>query len=462
MGAGVRRRLAVASVSIAVIVGACTAAAPTPSPSGPVSPATSTHSAAPSVPSAQPSASPTGPTRITWRIVDAAAAPPVAGASADPDSLYPDATIEGWRDGYVEFVWQASTMVLTPWTSTDAVTWSRGVAIDAKALWTSELAAANAANVNPDGPLDCSFFVAGWADDGQAIVMRGRMICPVGCGSYWQTTEMMFASTTGASWTPLDEKKVFGARGLGLISGGNAGFVALGSDGVAQVVWTSIDGLDWHRHAIPSALAAKGSWVSDTASITGGLVLAGVRMVSGTAVAGPSTDYLPGPSTTSCAVTVGPTPQYLPEVYWSADGGAWTVSTLPGAVQGESVWVQLTKVDDRTAVVTEDYSDLNDNGDSSGTVVWVTHDGMTWTSYPPEKWSPGPLMPGRNEAYECSFDSFHFTISVLSDDLRVIDLAADGDAPTKIDSIFSWQVVAGPAGLLATEDGTQLRLGVVH
>lgn len=451
MQRGVSWRLAALALMNVVAAAACSAAGA----------ATSSQALPPGAASAHPSSSAADGGRITWRVINSKSTPQPDGPSdLDPNvDIDPNATLEGWQGGYVEFMWHPTSLSITPWTSTDAVHWSPGDAIDAAALWGQELRAETDAAQETVGP--CTFRVTGWADDGAALLMRGRLECALGCGAYWQSTELLFASEGGSAWTPRDEKRVFGSAGLGKVSGGEAGFAALGVAGGAQVVWTSRNGLDWQQHAVPADLTSKGSRVGDPASIAGGLVLPGAERTSGVAGGAAPPDYRPGPS----EVNTGPDCSdggagtvNLPAVYWSPDGSSWTAESLPGAVTAPNVYVTLTRLDDRALVATEDYF----SGNQWRTVCWLSSDGRTWnplsgTAWPIEDW---PVLEGADRAF--LVDQVQgVQVAALTDALRVVSLAPEGEVPPS-DDVTCYQVAVGPAGILVTLDGKTLRLGVVH
>lgn len=451
MNRGVHAGLATFGLLIAVMAGACTATS-TATP-GAVSAPTSSQTSPSGLASDQPTAAPSYGGHITWSLVSAKSTPQPDGPSdLDPNiDMDPNATLEGWHGGYVEFMWHPTSLTVTPWTSADAVHWSEGHTIDAATLWGSEMQAEKAAEQEYVGP--CTFRVTGWADAGAALLMRGRLECAMGCGSYWQSTELLFASQDGAIWTPRDEKKLFGAAGLGTVSGGSSGFAALGVAGRGQVVWTSKDGLNWNQHAVPAGLAGKGSRIGDPASINGGLVLPGAQMTSGDASSAVPLDYTPGPSVVSCAEGSGSNTKYVPAIYWSPDGSSWTSESLPGAVAGSNVYVNVARIDDRAVVATEDYQDAN-----GGTLCWLSADGRSWRPVPTPSWDFSSVLEGLDRAFLID-QGQGFSVATLTDTLQVVNLAPEGDTPSTNDY---YQVAAGPAGLLVTVDGTTLRIGVVH
>ena len=448
-------------------------ASPSPAASG--SPIDEPSSVEMASPSPRVSPAPAGDT-IAWTQLSSDSLPPVEASTNDAD--VPNGILEGWQGGYVEFVWHPETYLLTPWTSTDGRAWTAGTSINAALIWKSELAAFSRANKS-DGTLSCSFVSTGWADDGQALLFRGRLNCQLGCASYWESSETMLVSTNGAVWTDLDETKVFGAGGLGSVSGGGSGFAGLGFAGNKQVLWTSQDGLTWQRRALPVALTRPGASVADPASIDGALVLPGVRLDSGTAVSGPSgatPGYAPGAGVQNCeATTSGNTPPvYAPALYASLDQGAgWQAVTLPGAVKAMYASLSLVRVDDHTLIATEWYQQ---GGADAGPnwLSWISSDGSNWKPAP--RASPGSqatLVNGVNyptalPAHEggllfltqycppTGYCENVLSLSELSEDNQLVTLNQSGDSPVVG---IGTELALGPAGVLVSDAGSNMWLG---
>jgi hypothetical protein len=373
------------------------------------------------------------------------------------DSYMPNGILRGWRGGYIEFVWTASTYALTPWTSTNGRTWSAGPSLNAAALWKAELKKFSADN-KEYGPFSCSFEATGWAEDGQALILRGRLMCPVACGSVWYSTELMLVSETGASWTAINEQQTFGAEGIGPISGGDSGFVGLGLVAKKQVVWTSRDGQHWTQRPVPDGLTKQGSWASGTASVTAGLVVAGVEITTKADSPRTLTGYMPGPGLTDCSAGIaGVSPLYAPAIYTSADGTAWSPVTLPGAVKAMNVSIDMVRIDDRMLVARENYYNVPDD---SGTVYWMSADGVTWTETKAlDSFCWNVTQAHQGGLVNCTRDSnTPLTLSTISMGRGQTALTASGDVPVLMDP----QIAIGPAGVLITVDGRDMYLGTLH
>ena len=412
-----------------------------------------------------PRVSPVPPGRtVAWTQLSSGSLPAVEAPTNDVDM--PDGILEGWHDGYVEFVWHPETYLLTPWTSTDARSWTAGTSINAGLIWKSELRAFVSGASEPVDPLGCSFASTGWADDGQALLFRGRLNCQLGCASYWESSETMLISTNGVAWTDVDERKVFGAGGLGSVSGGGSGFVGLGFVAHRQILWTSQDGLTWQQKALPVELTQPRASVADPASIEGALVVPGARLDSGTPY-GSDSGYGPGAGVHDCVATTSnaPLPVYSPALYASSDGGSdWMAVNLPGAAKAMEVSMSVVRVDDNTLVAIE-WGETD-----SGTTIWlywVSSDGSTWkpVSMDPIATSPFPTPLSSAEGgllYSTEYCppagncSTVLTLYALSKDGQVVTLDQVGDAPAM--GIHS-EVVLGPAGILVSDGGSNMWLG---
>ena len=186
-----------------------------------------------------------------------------------------NATIEGWSKGYVEFVWNPRTRILTPWVSQNGLTESSGSRMDIT-VWNAQLREQDQ-YLDAADRADCWFEVLQFEEGAADLLLRGTLLCGGGCGGPWYTTQAMWSSSDAASWTPVEDMPaIFGAGGIGPISGGASGFVALGAASGEQTVWTSDDGRSWQQGALPSDAPTTGSWVNDPTSFAGGFVLPGV------------------------------------------------------------------------------------------------------------------------------------------------------------------------------------------
>jgi hypothetical protein len=455
---------------VAASVSACVATPSRSATAGPASPRAAASGSPIDNPLPVETASPTlavtpappGDT-IAWTQLLSDSLPPVETSTNDVDM--PNGILEGWHGGYVEFVWHPETYLLTPWTSTDGRAWTAGTSINAGLIWKSQLATfLSDANQSVD-LLGCSFQSTGWADDGQALLFRGRLNCQLGCASYWESGETVLISTNGAAWADIDETKVFGAGGLGPVSGGGSGFAGLGFVTDKQVLWTSQDGLTWQRRALPSLLTQAGASVADPASIDGAMVLPGVRLDSGTPF-GSASGNAPGAGVYDCDATTSnaPPPVYTPALYASSDEGShWTAVTLPGAVKAIDVSLSLVRVDDHTLIVIEWYQ--TDSGPIW--LYWISSDGSNWkpaslaalATFPfptPLPANEGGLLFSTQYCPPTGYCSNVLSLYALSEDGQVVTLDQIGDIPAVG---IETEVALGPAGVLVSDGGSNLWLG---
>ena len=447
-------------------VSACVAATPSRSVSpGPTSP----RAAASGSPVDSPSPVETAPPgdTIGWMQLSSDSLPQVDASTTDADE--PNGILEGWQHGYVEFVWHAKTYLLTPWTSTDGRAWTAGTSIKASLIWKSELATFSHDQGAID-PMSCSFQATGWADDGQALLFRGRLNCSLGCGSYWQSSETMLVSTAGAVWTDINETKVFGAGGLGSVSGGGSGFVGLGLVAKKQVLWTSQDGLTWQQQALPAELTQPKASAADPASIGAALVVPGVHLDSGTPY-GSASGYGPAAGAHYCDATTSnaPPPAYTPALYASSDEGAnWTAVTLPGAVKATEVSLSLVRVDDHTLIAMEGWQQA-DGGPVS--LSWISSDGSNWkraslttvANFPwltPVQAHEGGLFFSTDYCPPAGYCGSVLNLYSLSEDGQVVTLNQLGDIPVlQLGLLTEIELAIGPAGILASDGGSNMWLG---
>ena len=438
---------------------------PTASPYPKATPAPTASLLPTGSPSPKATPAPPGDT-INWRHLSSHSLPPVD--TSPNEDLAPNGILEGWQHGYVEFVWQPKTYLLIPWTSTNGRAWTAGTSINAGLIWKSELAAFSHANP-PDYPLSCSFQPTGWADDGQALLFRGRLNCSLGCGSYWQSSETMLVSTNGAAWTDINETKVFGAGGLGPVSGGGSGFAALGFVDRKQILWTSQDGMVWQRRALPAELTQPKASAADPASIDGALVVPGVHLDSGTPY-GSASGYAPAAGAHYCDAQISnaPPPVYTPALYASSDGGAsWTAVTLPGAVKATDVSLSLIRLDGHTLIALEWYQ----LADGASFLSWISSDGSNWKrtslttigNFPwltPAQAHDGGLFFSTESCPPAGYCSEVLSLYSLSKGGQVVTLDQVGDLPVlQLGLLPDIELAIGPGGILASDGGSNMWLG---
>jgi hypothetical protein len=275
------------------------------------------------------------------------------------------------------------------------------------------------------------------------------------CGDSW--IEALWTSGDGVSWHKVDTKKAFGNATIEAVSGGSSGFVA--TDSTGHMVWTSRDGQSWRPVNLGTPVFAS-SRIDDGTAFSGGFVLAGSTVAVG---ARSCAVIIPNPS---ASPTPAP-PMRSPAVWWSADGGTWTKAELPGGTSAYSIQMSICRANDHTLVAFESYN--SDQNFGSG--VWISSDGRTWSSL---AW-PSGLFPS-----EILTDGLHGvlvidlrdptgpapsaepSISMVTDDGGPVALAQEGDQPPYA-SNEQWAV--GPTGILWTagdpwSDSIQLWMGL--
>ena len=125
------------------------------------------------------------------------------------------------------------------------------------------------------------------------------------------------------------------------------GFVAVGSHGAGQAIWTSPDGRQWNPTGMNLPSGARSATLNSVAA-------SGSRVVAAGYADTPAGD--------------------VPVVVVSVDGGAqWRQIVLP-APDGLGVITALTAAPDGFAA-----AGLAGNGGSAHTVTWTSQDGLTWS-----------------------------------------------------------------------------------
>jgi hypothetical protein len=360
-----------------------------------------------------------------------------------------NATLEGWSKGYVEFIWNPHTRTLMPWTSADGLTWRSGTQLDLR-VWTAEFKAFDAedpgAATEPDYHDACAFQADGFQEGPASMLLRGFFVCGGSCGGPWYTSaDAIWVSADSLSWTPLDIAKTFGTGGAPTISGGSAGYVALGSGASGPSIWTSSDGLAWTSGSLPPAVLTAGSSVDSPVSFAGGFVLPSVvvekrgHKTSGRGIGG-------------CMAGLGPTDLslYQSVLWWSPDGKTWSRDALHGTTSSyNGVSMSLIRIDDHTVVADELISNTE--------IEWASTDGKTWTGLKAAPIGRNCVIVGRVRGLieDCSTQDVT-SLLVLNNKLALVTLKQTGDLPWWDGS----QLVLGPTGVLATDDGTRFWIGL--
>ena len=394
---------------------------------------------------------------LGWVAIPGGAAPAVPASNDESEG--PNATIAGWSNGYVEFVWNPTARSLTSWVAADGIRWRSGKTLDTSS-WKTEFAQYDAANVatadaTPD-PLyhnACSFHIDNFQEGPGSALLVGHVECGGGCGGPWATSALTWTSGDGFTWTIMN-LKVFGAGGIGTISGGSNGFVALAAKGQAGL-WTSGNGQDWVHGSLPAEALTAGSTIGDPASISGSFVLPTVLAVKrGHQTAG---------SGGGGCVRFGPTDQslYQAAIWWSSDGQSWTRATLPSEPSYYGpVSLRVVRLDDRTLIADANYSTPDFSPITE--VEWGSHDGRTWTrlaSVVVQGYGPFYLT-GRKRGLITTLGSDPGRASpnfaTLDDAFKVVNLKETGSRPW----VDNWQMALGPNGLLVTADGSRFWMAV--
>lgn len=387
-------------------------------------------------------AAPTGTwTSLRWVELPGAGIPPISSAIR---YMQDNATLDGWRDGYVEFIWDPWRLTLVPWTSADGLSWKKGRTLDTS-VWAADVSPGESIDVN-SGPT-CSFDQTMFAHGPSNLMLRGRVACEGGCGSgVYLTSEGTWVSRDGLTWTPVDVARLFGAATVDGISGGPNGYMAVvDGSGAGKAIWTSGDGLSWQRKALPTQATAGGATIGGPAAFSGGFVAPGVVEVQNGAEVGP---------TQGCAITMeNSTPRpalHRGALWFSPDGSTWTRGSLPGVVDATWATMTVSRMDDHLLIATE--------FTPGGEKTWISSDGKSWQASA----VPYDVLDGgarsllyERPAYGSSVGAFSFyTMDGTTCCTRV---AETGTHPTTGKTL---QMAIGPKGLLVTSDGDKFWMGV--
>ena len=374
-------------------------------PSLPVSPSTS--------PTAQPASA--DPTTLHWVQGETPGVP----ATTDPD-VDQEFYVFGWSKGYLGFT---STFVKSTGkmqgpqvtSSADGLHWRDSGRLDLG---------------SGDIPVIVTQVVEGPA---------GLLATAEQAGCAWQKPALlMWRSTDGESWTPIDITTTFGAEALPSVSAGSTGYIVLAASGKKRTVWTSQDGASWQKSAIPGG----GFSPQSVASFQHGFILAGKTAVA----------------SLGCSETTGgPPPHYTGSVWSSEPGTPWASATLPGVLSGTQTTMSAYRLNDTTVLVEEvAITKAEPNGALRD---WTSIDGLTWTPTDMTRGALGdPLTDGTRTIF-VRVDQDGARIRQLTPDLRLVELSAGTDV--SIPDGFGL-IALGPAGLVVCDvTGTQSWLGML-
>jgi hypothetical protein len=416
--------LAVGS-AVAACVGAPRAGNPEASSSPNASLATATAPTFTAVPSpsefAPPTSLPAGPlTSIRWTKLTFPAPPPYPYTSDDP-RLDHAVHVFGWSRGYVMLIdqMQEGNGVLTATKalsySTDGIHWKPGRVFD---------------KAGQSGQSSDIWSVEGVGMiEGPAGLMAVDGAAFLDSCTYPTTVEWAEAfSQDGVTWNPL-ELELGSIQDIGA---GGAGYIAVGVSGA----YTSTNGTTWQRAALTGPMSQGVDGIHEGVAFDGGFVIVGYR-------------HGPAAEQEGCAAG----PQLLdPSVWYSKDGGTWSRSQLPGALQGADVLVSVYPLASNVLIATEW------NADYTEKLAWLSKDGITWTQVPYERYELGQALTcGEQNLILATDAEDRVTFFTLRQDLTVTEVRQTGEIP---DLSSMPAPVLGPAGLLVT-DGAETYIGVL-
>ena len=402
----------VAAMLLSPLAG-CSSAPATPSSAAPTSSPTSAArtSGFPASPSTSTTTLPSSadPTSLRWQEGETPGVP----SSTDPGGQ--EFYVFGWSKGYLGFTSTYAKATgkmqsLRVTSSTDGLHWR------------------DAGQLSLIGTDDIPVIVTQVVEGPSGLLATAEQS---GC-SWRKPALLMWQSPDGAAWTPIDIRTNFAAEALPSVSGGSAGYIVLAASGKKRTVWTSRDGVSWHRNAVPGG----GFSPQSVASFQHGFVLAGT-----TTVAPPNCG----------ATTGGPPPHETGSVWSSKLGSPWAAATLPGVLSGSDTTMFTYRLNDTTVLAEEVLSDgVTPFGARRD---WTSSDGLTWQPTEMLGASLGdPLTDGTRTIF-VKVDQNVAEIRQLTPDLRVVELSAGTDVP--IPDSFGL-IALGPAGLLVCDvTGTQ-------
>ena len=257
------------------------------------------------------------------------------------------------------------------------------------------------------------------------------------------TVDAMWTSKDGVAWHRVTPPNDFRTASVYTLDGGSKGFVASGTlrDGRTQRVWVSKDGRDWSAANLPTSTLGK-VVVDGATSFAAGFVVAGAVLGDG-GCGGPA------------LVT--------PSLWWSASGVGWQRSTLSGAKPAHNADMTVTRISDHALMATATTWDATTSDEIR--TVWLTHDGRTWRLvHAPSKLLSQDVMTDRRRGLlvlEQPDIYGPLIIATVGDDLAVRVLAQTGDGPVLSEDFAIRESALGPTGVIVlSEDASKLWLGV--
>lgn len=339
-----------------------------------------------------------------------------------------DARVFGWSRGYLAFAADGGSSTgsslpatISATSSDDGVSWSAPHSIDLAGL---------------DDRIDVAAVVEGPA----GLLMVGDYRPGTCGGPPWVAA--LWTSVDGRSWQRVQLPKTFTASRVETVDAGSAGYIASGTspDGVTPTVWVSPDGRSWHPIPVGGPTFGK-VIVNGATSFAGGYVIAGARL---------------GPDGCGGATSL------TPSLWWSADGNAWTRSSLTGASPAADASMTVSRISDRALVAIA--STYHASSDSTTKQVWLSADGRRWTpiATPSDLIGSRILTDGtRGVIVVDPIDPGPQLIATVGDDLTVTVLEQSGSGPRASESEAGWTSALGPTGIVVLSvDGSKLWLGV--
>ncbi len=391
----------------------------------------------------QPSVSPTPP--AAWKSIEWASL--VTPGWANGTSQF---EVFGWSRGYVGFSIQPNSStgntsvgpngsvdpIVVSYSSPDGVHWKEGQTLDTVAAGSP-----------------------GWLQDIVSVIEGPGGLLAVGWGAFGcgpQYIMGLWTSSDGTSWQPVNTQTAFGQHGshLAKVSGGSAGYVAVGFDG--GDIWTSADGRAWQQVAL-DAPSFQNSKIDDGTAFSGGYVLGGTYGLL------------------SCGdvhVATGPIPTLPPvtaAVWWSADAASWTRVALPGAASSsENQSMSVCRLSDHALLAVHDSWNNGATPPVTRQTTWISTDGRTWTSvtlpaeiHEEDILSDGLLalvvLPVASDANGFALLG-HLSLQIFDANYALVTLQQSGDQPSLKLGSADGLVAVGPSGVVAT-DGHQLWMG---
>jgi hypothetical protein len=351
---------------------------------------------------------------------------PVPGGGDSPSI---EVKVSGWSRGYVGFrtasSWDLSgTQPTESWVtvstaSTDGLHWTPGKALDA-------------------GDIDSRVYMSEVVEGPVGLLAVGRNPAAM-CGGP-PTVKALWTSPDGQTWTRVSLPADFASARVYTVDAGSAGYIATGTlkDEVTPAVWVSADGRSWRRAALPKP--TSGVVVDGATAFAGGYVISGAH-----------------PYEIGCGES-----EYVPSLWWSADGNSWTPGTTTGAVPSTSTFVTVDRISDHALMAIAQQWDATSQVSSQQ--VWVSGDGRTWNlvKSPSSLLSANILSDGqRGILVVPALNGGPPAVATVDDDLTVTTLSQSGEGPVDSDESNAWISAFGPTGVvILSVDGLNLWLGV--